>query len=526
MGDNNQISEVSSLIQPVPTTVVLDETPGEECGVFGVFAPESPVAHLTYAGLYALQHRGQEAAGMAVSDGSHLFVVKDTGLVTHAFDERKLASLDGHLAIGHVRYATTGASSWVNAQPVFRAAAGLEFALGHNGNLVNTRSLTRELGVLEGTVGTDSEVIAEMVLEALVRLSNQPSPADQGDPKSLFTRALFEVLPKLQGAFSLLALDQHALYGVRDPNGFRPLCLGRVGSDWVLASETAALDIVGAHFVREVEPGELVVIDETGCRSYRPFRQSLIDPTLCVFEFVYFARPDSILYGQMVHSARHKMGVELAMQAPLPPDPLGREAIVMPVPESGVPAAQGFAKASGVPYQDGLTKNRYIGRTFIAPNQQMRALGVRMKLNPLRDNIAGKRLVVVDDSIVRGTTTRQIVKMLREAGAAEVHLRVSSPPYKWPCYYGMDTGRRGELLAANMDLGEIRDYLGCDSIAYLSLEGLLRSTGVRESGFCTACLTGAYPVGEPETLVSADGRTMAADESSTHVQLSLGTLTP
>jgi amidophosphoribosyltransferase len=467
-----------------------DDGPKEACGVFAVYAPDSPVAHLTYAGLYALQHRGQEAAGMAVSDGEHLFVVKDTGLVTHAFDERRLGGLSGHLAIGHVRYSTTGSSVWSNAQPVFREANGVEFALGHNGNLVNTAELAADVGMLESTWGTDSDVMAEHLRRELDGHGTSPS----------LERALRVVLQRARGAFSLVLLDQRAVYGVRDPHGFRPLCLGRLDSGWVMASETAALDIVGATFIREVEPGEMVVIDEQGCRSVRLFPVDEAEPKLCLFEFVYFARPDSQLYGRNVHAARRRMGELLAAQAPLSSDPAGRDAMVMPVPESGIPAAQGFARASGIPYGDGLTKNRYIGRTFIAPSQAMRQLGVRMKLNPLRENIAGKRLVVVDDSIVRGTTTRQIVAMLRAAGAAEVHLRVSSPPYKWPCFYGMDTNSPSELLAANLSFAEIVQYLGCDSLAYLELDRLVEATGAKNAGFCTACLSGEYPVAPPRRV--------------------------
>jgi amidophosphoribosyltransferase len=314
--------------------------------------------------------------------------------------------------------------------------------------------------------------------------------------------ALYHVLPELEGAYSLVFIDEGRIIGARDPYGFRPLCLGRIDGGWVLASESPALDIVGAHFVRELEPGEMVLIDATGPHSVHPFTPEQIDPRLCVFEFVYFARPDAQLYGRSVAGARVRMGEQLAEQAPLPPDSQWpeRSAMVMPVPESGVPAAQGFARVSGVPYGDGLVKNRYIGRTFIAPDQATRALGVRMKLNPLRENIAGKRLVVVDDSIVRGTTTRAVVAMLREAGAAEVHLRIMSPPYRWPCFYGMDTGDRGELLAANLSDDEIRDYVGADSLAYLSLDRLLVAIDANGAGFCTACLSGEYPVAVPVDL--------------------------
>ncbi|MGH9000797.1 MAG: amidophosphoribosyltransferase [Acidimicrobiia bacterium] len=465
---------------------------GEACGVFGVYAPGQPVANLTYFGLFALQHRGQESAGIAVSDGETITVVKDMGLVTQAFDERRLAPLGGHLAIGHVRYSTTGTSTWRNAQPVYRSTGDAGFALGHNGNLTNTVALAGELGLDLSTVGSDSDVVAEL-------LARQWATEPRSDGRDL-EGPLEMILPRLQGAFSLVLMDDARLIGVRDPNGFRPLVLGRLEGGWVLASETAGLDIVGAHPVREIEPAEMIVIDASGVRSRRYAEP---EPRLCLFEFVYFARPDSELYGQNVHAARQRMGEELARQAPAAAD------MVMPVPESGVPAAQGFARSSGIPYGDGLVKNRYVGRTFIQPDQSLRGLGVRMKLNPLVENIAGKRLVVVDDSIVRGTTTRQIVTMLREAGAAEVHLRVSSPPYRWPCFYGMDTGRRSELLAADLSVGEIREYLGADSLAYLELYRLVAATGAPPSSFCDACLTGEYPVPVVEELAgpanSADG---------------------
>jgi amidophosphoribosyltransferase len=465
-----------------------DDTPKEACGVFGVFAPDQPVSHLTYLGLYALQHRGQESAGMAVSDGQMVTVVKDMGLVSNAFDDRTLAALTGHLAIGHTRYSTTGSSTWRNAQPVYRDVGAHTVALAHNGNLVNTGDLADELGMLPGTITSDSDVMTELIAEELAK---SPGPSDDG---RALERAVLAVLPRLEGAFSVVAMDESHVIGVRDPNGFRPLCLGKLNHGWVLASESPALDVVGAHFVRELEPGEVVVIDAEGYRSIRAYEPERIDPKLCLFEFVYFARPDTRLYGQSVHQARVRMGEQLAEQAPVDAD------LVMGVPESGIPAAEGFARRTGIPYGQGLVKNRYIGRTFIAPNQEMRALGVRMKLNPLRDNIAGRRLIVVDDSIVRGTTTRGMVSMLREAGATEVHMRISSPPYKWPCFYGMDTGLRGELLAANMGVDEIREYLNVDSLAYLTLDRLLTATGAVGAGFCDACLTGHYPVAVPVSL--------------------------
>jgi len=465
------------------------DSPREACGIFGVHAPGQPVAHLTYLGLYALQHRGQESAGIGVSDGETVTVVKDMGLVSNAFDDRTLASLPGESAIGQTRYSTTGSSTWRNAQPVYRGVGEAEFALGHNGNLVNTEELAAAAGMLPGTVASDSDLVAELVAAEILRAGDRTD-----HPHGAVTGALEAVLPLLHGAFSFVLLDHRRVIGVRDPNGFRPLCLGRLDTGWVLASETPALDVVGAHFVREVEPGEMVVIDDDGAHSLRPFESGAVDPKLCLFEFVYFARPDSQLYGQSVHRARVQMGERLAEQAPVEAD------LVMGVPESGLPAAEGFARRSGVPYGQGLVKNRYIGRTFIAPTQELRSLGVRMKLNPLRDNIEGQRLVVVDDSIVRGTTTRAMVQMLRQAGALEVHMRISSPPYRWPCFYGMDTGTRGELLAANLTVEEIREYLDVDSLSYLTLERLLQATGAVNAGFCDACLTGHYPVEIPVAL--------------------------
>jgi amidophosphoribosyltransferase len=457
------------------------ETPGHACGVFGVYGAGQPVSHLVYLGLFALQHRGQESAGIAVSDGETITVVKDMGLVTQVFDERHLAPLEGHLSIGHVRYSTTGSSTWRNAQPVYRSVGDAGFSLGHNGNLTNTEALAHELGMLPGVLSSDSELIGEL-------LAREYGDEPRSDGRDLEI-ALQKVLPRLAGAFSLVLMDEAHLFGVRDRNGFRPLVLGRTDGGWVLASETAALDIVGAHFVRDVEPGELVAIDANGVRSLR-FAEP--EPKLCIFEFVYIARPDTQLYGQNVHAVRQRMGEELARQAPCAAD------MVMPVPESGVPAAQGYARASGIPYGDGFVKNRYVGRTFIQPSQKERGRNVRVKLNPLRENIKGKRVVVVEDSIVRGTTTRQIIQLLREAGATEVHFRVSSPPYRWPCFYGLDTGKRADLLAADMSVGEIADYLGVDSLAYLDLERLVAATTASGESFCTACFSGDYPVPVPD----------------------------
>ena len=460
--------------------------PREACGVFGVYAPGKPVAHMCYLGLFALQHRGQESAGIATSDGEDITVVKDMGLVSAVFDDRTLAALDGHLGVGHTRYSTTGSSLWQNAQPVFRDTGTTRFALGHNGNLTNTEALADAAGMLDGIITSDTDLVAELLAHRL-----------RADAELTLEGALSDLLPSLKGAFSFVACDTERIIGVRDPNGFRPLCLGKLDGGWVLASESPALDIVGAAFVRELDPGEMVIIDGDGVRSERPFSPDRIEPKLCLFEFVYFARPDSTLYGHNVHQARVRMGEQLADQAPAEAD------LVVGVPESGIPAAEGFSRRSGIPFGHGLVKNRYIGRTFISPSQEMRALGVRMKLNPLRENIAGQRLVVVDDSIVRGTTTRAMVAMLREAGASEIHMRVSSPPYRWPCFYGMDTGTRGELLAANMEIEEIRTYLNVDSLSYLALDRLITATGAPTAGYCTACLTGIFPVESPVSLGKA-----------------------
>ncbi|HEX6946168.1 MAG TPA: amidophosphoribosyltransferase [Acidimicrobiia bacterium] len=456
------------------------DVPGEACGVFAAYSTTQRVSHLIYFGLFALQHRGQESAGIATSNGETVTVYKDLGLVAQVFDESSLAGLDGHLGIGHTRYSTTGSNTWANSQPAHRQAGTTSIALGHNGNLTNTAELAARLGINGAT--TDSDLMAEDLARAI--------DDNWSDDRGL-ERALMEVAPGWKGAFSLVIMDQGRIVGLRDPHGFRPLCLGSLpDGGWVLASETAALDLVGARFVREVGAGEMVVIDATGVRSYHPFAE--VEPKLCLFEFVYFARPDSHMYGRNIHAARTAMGRRLAGEHPVDAD------VVVPVPESGIPAAQGFAAESGIPYHDGLVKNRYVGRTFIEPTQMLRDRGIRLKLNVLSDSMEGKRVVLVDDSIVRGSTTRKLVEMVREAGATEVHLRVSSPPYRWPCFYGMDTSDRSTLIAATMEVDEIRESLGCDTLGYLSLEGLLEATGVADAGFCTACLSGDYPTQIPE----------------------------
>ena len=443
--------------------------------MFGMYAPGRQVATDIYYGLFALQHRGQESAGIATSDGQTSTVFKDLGLVAHVFDEFHLASLEGHIGIGHTRYSTTGSSSrWENSQPVHRQIGNTSIALSHNGNLTNTRRLAEEVG---GFQGTDSELMLEII--------SRNVDDERSDGRGL-ERALRLSLPRFEGAFSLVVMDQGHLVGVRDPNGFRPLCLGRTpDGGYVLSSETAALDLLGARFVREIEPGEVVVIDATGIKSFHPFAS--VNPRLCVFEFVYFARPDSHLHGQNVFAARQEMGRVLASEHPIEAD------VVVPVPESGIPAAQGFSERSLIPYADGLVKNRYVGRTFIEPTQLLRDRGIRLKLNPIETTFAGRRVVLVDDSIVRGSTTRQLVQMVRDAGAKEIHLRVSSPPYRWPCFYGMDTSDQNRLLASSMSVDEIRRFLGVETLGYLSLPGLVGSVGGGAAGFCTACLSGEYP---------------------------------
>jgi amidophosphoribosyltransferase len=452
---------------------------GEECGVFGVWAPGEDVAKLTYYGLYALQHRGQEAAGMAVSDGSAVLVYKDLGLVAQVFDEATLSSLKGHLAIGHCRYSTTGSSTWENAQPSFRTlATGGSLALSHNGNLTNTSELARRAAEVDTREGMGATTDSDLITTLLA--AKRDVPVDV---------AALDVLPTLKGAFCLVFMDEHTLYAARDPHGIRPLVLGLLERGWVVASETAALDIVGASFVREIEPGELLAIDEHGVRSQR-----FAEPTRkgCLFEYVYLARPDTTIAGQSVNTTRVQTGRTLAFEAPVDAD------LVIPVPESGTPAAIGYAEQSGIPYGQGLVKNAYVGRTFIQPSQTIRQLGIRLKLNPLRDVIRGKRLVVVDDSIVRGNTQRALVRMLREAGAAEVHVRISSPPVMWPCFYGIDFASRAELIASGLGVDQIRTSIGADSLAFVSLEGLTAASNQRADQLCRACFTGEYPIEIPQ----------------------------
>ncbi len=462
-----------------------DKGPQDSCGVFGVWAPGEAVAQLTYFGLYALQHRGQESAGMAVSDGSHVVVYKDMGLVSQVFNESSLDSLRGHLAVGHCRYSTTGASVWENAQPTFRPTANGMLALAHNGNLTNTHEMAERVAAQAPDSG-------ELPLEASASATSDTDlvaallAAHPG--QSLEAAALAE-LPRVEGAFSFVFMDEHTLYAARDTHGIRPLVLGRLERGWVVASETAALDIVGATFVREVEPGELLVIDAAGLRSTRFAPEQ---PHGCLFEYVYLARPDTTIRGRSVEAVRTEIGRRLAHEAPADAD------LVIPVPESGRYAAIGYAQASGIPFGEGLVKNAYVGRTFIQPSQSIRQLGIRLKLNPLRGVIEGKRLVVVDDSIVRGNTQRALVRMLREAGALEVHVRISSPPVKWPCFYGIDFATRAELIANGLTIDQIRDSIGADSLSYVSLDGLTDATDLPADELCRACFDGRYPVPLPE----------------------------
>jgi amidophosphoribosyltransferase len=459
-----------------------EKGPQDQCGVFGVWAPGEEVAKLTYFGLYALQHRGQESAGIATSNGKKLTVYKDMGLVSQVFSESALEALVGHVAIGHTRYSTTGSSSWRNAQPTLGRTASGTVALGHNGNLTNTAELLEMLrsqypdqseNEITGGNTTDTAVLTALLA---------------GNPDNSLEGTAMELLPKVRGAFSLVFMDEQTLYAARDPQGVRPLVLGRLNSGWVVASESAALDIVGASFVREVEPGELIVIDENGLRSMifaKPKRAG------CVFEYVYLARPDTSINGRNVYDARVDMGKALAREYPVHAD------LVIPTPDSGTPAAIGFSQESGIPFGHGLVKNAYVGRTFIEPSQTIRQLGIRLKLNPLKEVIKGKRIIVVDDSIVRGNTQRALVAMLREAGAKEIHVRISSPPITWPCFYGVDFATRAELIATGLAPDDVRASIGADSLGYLSKEGMIAASEQKESELCTACFTGEYPIELP-----------------------------
>jgi amidophosphoribosyltransferase len=455
----------------------LRDGPRDECGVFGVYAPGHDIARLSYFALYALQHRGQESAGIAASTGGRIITVRDLGLVNQVFDEQKLRALPGEMAIGHVRYSTTGANSWENSQPVWRKDRR-EVALGHNGNLINAVELHAQL--LEAGVSfrstSDSEIIAALL---------STHPADDLED------AIADILPRLHGAFSTVVMGKDRICAFRDPAGLRPMALGRLGERWCIASESCAFDIIGARFEREVEPGEIVTLSESGLDS-RIVLQSA-RRAFCVFEHIYFARPDSRLEGQVVHTSRSRMGEILARESPAPTADL-----VIAVPDSGNAAARGYARASGLPQDDGFVKNRYVARTFIQPGQELRKHGLRLKFNPLPEVVGGRKLVVVDDSIVRGNTTRQIIQMLRDAGALEVHLRISAPPIRNPCHYGVDMSTREEMIAHERTVDEIATELGADSLRYLSLGGVYEAIRGEPSTHCDACFSGQYPLSDTE----------------------------
>ena len=449
----------------------------DECGLFGIWNhPEA--ANVAYLGLYALQHRGQESAGIAATDGINFHTEKAMGWVADVFSPERLRRLPGHRAIGHVRYSTAGSSNLRNAQPITANTARGPVAIAHNGNLTNAETLRRDME-RDGAIfqsNSDTEVILHLLARA---------------PVGPFEDQITHALGQVKGAYSLLILTPDTIYAVRDPYGFRPLTIGRLGEGWVVASETCALDLMEARWERDVEPGEIVIVSDAGLSSIRPFPPA--DRLQCVFEYVYFARPDSILWGRNVHTVRKALGRQLAREHPVEAD------IVIPVPDSGTSAALGYSEESGTPYELGLIRNHYVGRTFIEPKAGIRHFGVKVKLNPMREMLEGKRIVVVDDSIVRGTTSRKIVKMIRSSGAREVHVRISSPPIQWPCYYGIDTPTRKELIASSHVPEEIRRYLAADSLGYLSLDGMLKATGADPGHFCHACFTGNYRVGiEPE----------------------------
>ncbi len=448
----------------------------EECGVFGVYSKSGlDVAAMTYYGLYALQHRGQESAGITVSDGKSLNCDKNMGLVCEAFDEKRLSQMKGKAAIGHVRYSTTGASKLANAQPLLSEFKLGSISIAHNGNLVNAdviRELLEDGGVLFQT-SIDSEVILNLIARKA---------------KKGIENAVVDAIQAIKGSYAIVILTENKLIGVRDPNGIRPLCIGKIGEDYILSSESCALDCVGAEFVRDVNPGEVVIIDENGLKSIQFAEKT--DSRICSFEYIYFARPDSVIDGIDVYNSRVAAGEKLYEESPVEAD------IVIGVPDSGIPAAVGYAKASGIPYGIGLIKNRYVGRTFIAPSQEIREKAVSVKLNPLKVNIEGKKVVLIDDSIVRGTTSKRLVEILRKAGAKEVHFRVSSPIVKYPCYFGIDTAHRQELVGSQMDLEGIRELIGADSLGYISMDGLLQTFGKKQS-FCLGCFNGVYPVSAP-----------------------------
>ncbi|MBN1643306.1 MAG: amidophosphoribosyltransferase [Dehalococcoidales bacterium] len=444
----------------------------EKCGVFGIYCPGEDVARLTFFALFALQHRGQESAGIATADGKRIQLYGDMGLVSQVFDEGALSHLTGHIAIGHNRYSTTGSSRSINIQPIVLGSGDDTLAIAHNGNIVNASHLYKELCDRGFTFHTssDTEVIGALILSA---------------PAGDWVGRIKYAMRRLQGAYSLTLLTKDALYAIRDPWGVRPLCFGSLNGGWVAASESCALDHIGATLIREVEPGEIIRIDQNGTESFRePIRRR----ALCIFEFIYFARPDSIINGQLIYPTRQAMGARLAIEHPVDVD------VVMGVPDSATAAGLGYAQQSGKPFSEGLLKNRYVGRTFIAPDQRIRDLGVKLKFNPLPQLLKGQRMVVVDDSIVRGTTTPKVVNLLRRAGVKEVHMRICAPPIRYPCFFGVDMATRRELIAAHKSVEEIRKFIGADSLGYMSLDGLMQSVKLPRDTFCTACFTGDYPV--------------------------------
>jgi amidophosphoribosyltransferase len=444
----------------------------EACGIFGVFAPGEDVARITFFALFALQHRGQESAGIATSDGKKLQVYARMGLVSQVFSEESLSQLSGNIAIGHNRYSTTGSSRVCNAQPIIVGSGENTMAIAHNGNIVNSEHLSKELRELgyNFTSSTDSEVIANLIHSA---------------PGQDWLEKIRHAMRRIRGAYSLVILTKDKLFAVRDPFGVRPLCLGKINGHWVIASESCALDHIGALFVREIDPGEIVEIDASGAKSYH---EMLERKATCIFEYIYFARPDSIIDGRLVYGARQAMGAQLAEEHPVEAD------LVAGVPDSATVAGIGYAQQSGLTYGEVLVKNRYVGRTFIAPDQRMRDLGVKMKFNPLPDILHEKRVVLVDDSIVRGTTTPKVINLLRKAGAKEVHMRVCAPPIRYPCFFGVDMASRWELIAAHKSVNQVKDYIGADSLGYISIEGLVKSVGLPRDNFCMACFTGDYPI--------------------------------
>lgn len=459
--------------------LILDHKIKEECGVFGIYAPGKNIAEIIFYGLQALQHRGQESAGIAVSDQENILIFKDLGLVSQVFNEKNLVPLQGHLGIGHTRYSTKGKNIWKNSQPLYRMFKKDSFAIAHNGNLINSEQLRQQL-LAKGArfeTSSDTKVIASLI---------------EHSEKDSIDEAIRETTEKIRGSYCLVILTKDKVIGIRDPFGFRPMVLGDMEGHYVLASETCALDIIGAKFIREVDPGEIITIDSNGLRS-----QMLLPvdrKSMCVFELIYFARPDSYINGQNMFEVRHRMGQELAKESPAEAD------IVISVPDSGTPAAIGYSAYSKIPFAEGFIKNRYIGRTFIQPSEKIRETGVRLKLNPLKDIIRGKRLVVVDDSIVRGNTSKQIVKMLYNAGAKQIHMRISSPPLLYPCYYGIDMATKKEFIADHKTVEDIRKFLKVDSLSYLSLKGLMRAIGESEHSFCLACFDGKYPVELPRNF--------------------------